>query len=60
MLPVLGKLRGMPPATTTRGTIAVIDGELPAASVHRLRVRLPGLTRGEGLVESVFERWEAM
>ena len=58
VLPLLGRLRGVPLATTTRGAVAVVDGEVPAASVHELRLRLPALTRGEGLVESVFDRWE--
>ena len=32
-------------------------GEIPAAHVHELRRRLPGLTRGEGVLESAFARY---
>jgi ribosomal protection tetracycline resistance protein len=33
-----------------------IDGEIPAARVHALEQRLPGLTRGEGLLDAEFAR----
>jgi ribosomal protection tetracycline resistance protein len=48
VLPVLGALRGVPLETTLNGPDCVVEGELPAARVHELRQRLPGLTRGEG------------
>jgi ribosomal protection tetracycline resistance protein len=35
-----------------------LEGEIPAARVHELRRRLPGLTRGEGVLETGFERYE--
>jgi ribosomal protection tetracycline resistance protein len=34
---------------------STLEGEIPAAGVHRLRQRLPELTRGEGLLETVFD-----
>ncbi|MBM2616131.1 TetM/TetW/TetO/TetS family tetracycline resistance ribosomal protection protein [Actinoplanes sp. LDG1-06] len=54
VLPLLAKLGGIPLATGP----AVLEGELPAAGVHEFQRRLPGLTRGEGLLESVFDRYE--
>ncbi|HYS32289.1 MAG TPA: hypothetical protein VEM58_08515, partial [Streptosporangiaceae bacterium] len=34
------------------------DGEMPVAAVHRMRSLLPGLTRGEGVLESAFDHYE--
>jgi ribosomal protection tetracycline resistance protein len=39
------------------GAAARLEGEVPAARVDELRRRLPGLTRGEGVLESAFERY---
>jgi ribosomal protection tetracycline resistance protein len=36
-----------------------VEGEIPAAHVHALRLELPALTRGEGVLESVFDRYRA-
>jgi ribosomal protection tetracycline resistance protein len=33
----------------------VLEGTIPAAGIHRLRQRLPELTRGEGLLETAFD-----
>jgi ribosomal protection tetracycline resistance protein len=61
LLPVLAGLEAVPLSTTPRGADAVeIAGEIPAAKVHELQRRLPGLTRGEGVVESAFERHAAV
>jgi ribosomal protection tetracycline resistance protein len=57
LLPVLGRLRAVPRAPAVRGPVAVLSGEIPAARVHALEQRLPGLTRGEGVLESAFERY---
>ncbi|MCU7722533.1 TetM/TetW/TetO/TetS family tetracycline resistance ribosomal protection protein [Actinoplanes sp. KI2] len=53
VLPLLARLGAIPLATGAHG----IDGEIPAAKVHELRRRLPGLTRGEGVLESVFDHY---
>ncbi len=58
VLPALGQLRAVPLATTTRGAVCVVDGEVPAARVHELQQLLPALTRGEGVLDSAFERYE--
>ncbi|MEV6590079.1 translation factor GTPase family protein [Streptomyces acidicola] len=57
ILPVLAKLRAVPRSTNTCGPVTVLEGWVPAAQVHRLEQRLPGLTRGEGELESVFDHY---
>nr|WP_205864345.1 TetM/TetW/TetO/TetS family tetracycline resistance ribosomal protection protein [Planosporangium mesophilum] len=54
VLPVLAGLRAVPQPTST-GTL---EGEIPAARVYELQQRLPGLTRGEGVLESAFDRYQ--
>jgi ribosomal protection tetracycline resistance protein len=54
VLPVLARLRAVPLATTDAG----ISGEIPAARVHDLVRALPGLTRGEGVLENAFDHYE--
>ena len=54
LLPVLARLGAVPGAPVTRGPLCVLEGEIPAARVHELGRRLPGLTRGEGALESAF------
>ncbi|WP_329125876.1 translation factor GTPase family protein [Streptomyces sp. NBC_01465] len=57
ILPVLSKLRAVPQAPVMDGTRSLLEGEIPAASVHSLEQQLPSLTRGEGMLESAFERY---
>jgi ribosomal protection tetracycline resistance protein len=54
----LAALRGVPLRTDRRGSATVLEGEIPAARVHELTRQLPSLTRGEGVLESSFERYE--
>jgi len=35
-----------------------LEGDIPAARVHELRQELPALTRGEGVLECAFDRYE--
>jgi ribosomal protection tetracycline resistance protein len=58
VLPALARLRGVPRAPRQSGTEYVLDGFVPAASVHRLEQLLPSLTRGEGVLESEFDHYE--
>ncbi|WP_328471075.1 TetM/TetW/TetO/TetS family tetracycline resistance ribosomal protection protein [Actinoplanes sp. NBC_00393] len=53
VLPVLARLRAVPLATGP----AEVSGQIPAAQVHELTRRLPGLTRGEGVLESAFDHY---
>ncbi|MFE2216859.1 GTP-binding protein [Streptomyces canus] len=57
LLPVLAALRAVPQTTETRGDRCVLEGAVPAARVHALEQRLPGLTRGEGELESGFDHY---
>ncbi|CAL9628916.1 GTP-binding protein [Streptomyces sp. enrichment culture] len=57
LLPVLAALRAVPRTTRTRDAVCVLEGDVPAAQVHTLEQRLPGLTRGEGELESAFDHY---
>jgi ribosomal protection tetracycline resistance protein len=57
-LPVLGRLRAVPGAPVLQRGTCLLEGEIPAASVHELTRQLPGLTRGEGVLETAFARHE--
>jgi ribosomal protection tetracycline resistance protein len=41
-----------------RGSSCLLEGESPAARVHELQQRWPALTRGEGVLECAFERYQ--
>ena len=55
VLPVLTALGAVPQAPVMRGTTCLLRGRIPAAAVHGLDQRLPGLTRGEGVLETAFD-----
>ncbi|OIK04122.1 elongation factor G [Streptomyces monashensis] len=57
LLPVLARLGAVPERTAAAGAAAVLEGRLPAARVHELQQRLPGLTRGEGALETAFDHY---
>ncbi|WP_404196977.1 GTP-binding protein [Streptomyces tauricus] len=57
LLPVLAGLRAVPQVTETRGGACVLEWSIPAARVHELEQRLPGLTRGEGELEAAFDHY---
>jgi ribosomal protection tetracycline resistance protein len=57
--PLLGRLRALPEPPWPLAEGYALEGEIPAAHVHELRRRLPGLTRGEGVVETEFARYAA-
>ncbi len=56
--PVLGQLRATTPVQLLRGSSCVLAGEIPAAQADALRQRLAGLTRGEGVLEAAFARYQ--
>jgi ribosomal protection tetracycline resistance protein len=58
IVPVLAGLRAVPQEAVMRGTAYLLEGEIPAAQVHGLEQRLPSLTRGEGVLECEFDRYE--
>ncbi|MFC5216420.1 GTP-binding protein [Streptomyces coerulescens] len=57
LLPVLARLRTTPQTTETHGVSCRLEGSVPAAHVHELEQQLPGLTRGEGELESAFDHY---
>ncbi len=54
VLPALVRHRAKPDRSAVEGAVCVVEGEIPAAEVHSLTRRLPGLTGGEGLLETAF------
>ncbi|MDV9201582.1 translation factor GTPase family protein [Streptomyces sp. Wh19] len=60
VLPVLAQLRAVPETPAVLGSRCVLEGEIPAARVHELQQQLPSLTRGEGVLESDFDRYRAV
>jgi ribosomal protection tetracycline resistance protein len=57
-VPVLARLRAVPQTQEMRGSAYVLQGEIPAARVHELQQQLPALTRGEGVLECAFDRYQ--
>jgi ribosomal protection tetracycline resistance protein len=53
IMPALARLRAVPAAMGESS----LEGEIPANRVHDLEQQLPGLTRGEGVVENEFARY---
>jgi ribosomal protection tetracycline resistance protein len=58
VLPALTRLRAVPQAQAMRGSSAMLEGEVPAARMHELRQQLRVVTRGEGVLECVFDHYE--
>jgi ribosomal protection tetracycline resistance protein len=58
LLPVLGRLGAAARPPVPLGRECVLEGDIPAARVRELGLELPGLTRGEGILESVFTRYQ--
>ncbi|MGW7686774.1 GTP-binding protein [Kribbella sp. NPDC054772] len=57
VLSALTKLRAIPQVPALAAETSTLEGEIPAAAVHELEQQLPALTRGEGVLESAFERY---
>jgi ribosomal protection tetracycline resistance protein len=60
LLPALARLRAVPRVPEVRGSSCTIEGEIAAAHVHQLRLELPALTRGEGVLECEFDSYRAL
>jgi ribosomal protection tetracycline resistance protein len=58
VLPALAKLRAVPEVSAATGSWCTVEGDIPAARVRELRQQLPPLTRGEGILESSFHRYQ--
>ncbi|WP_112247322.1 GTP-binding protein [Kribbella monticola] len=57
VLAALSRLRAIPQVPALAATTSVLEGEIPAAAVYKLEQQLPALTRGEGVLESAFDRY---
>src|SRR5919198_87564 len=60
LLAALSRVDAVPEPPVIRGTSYTIEGDVAAAHVHGLRLELPALTRGEGVLESAFDRYRAV
>ena len=58
LLPVLARLHAVPAVAATRDSWCTLEGDIPVTRVHELRQQIPPLTRGEGVMESSFDRYE--
>ena len=58
LLPVLAKLHAVPEVSATKDSWCTLEGDIPVTKVHELRQQIPHLTRGEGVMESAFDRYE--
>ncbi|MGH3191878.1 MAG: GTP-binding protein, partial [Streptosporangiaceae bacterium] len=58
LLPVLARLHAVPVVSATNDSWCVLEGDIPVTRVHELRQQIPPLTRGEGVMESSFDRYE--
>jgi ribosomal protection tetracycline resistance protein len=58
VLPVLARLGAVPDPPVLRGSVCVVTGDLPSARVHELQQLLPTLSRGEGMLDTEFDRYE--
>ena len=57
-LVALARLSAATCAPQLAGPACELEGEIAAARVHSLQQQLPGLTRGEGVLESEFARYQ--
>ncbi|NUR71122.1 MAG: TetM/TetW/TetO/TetS family tetracycline resistance ribosomal protection protein, partial [Hamadaea sp.] len=57
VLRLLAQHGATPYAPVAAGTVFEVTADLPAAEVHAVQQRLPGLTRGEGVVEAEFDHY---
>jgi ribosomal protection tetracycline resistance protein len=58
VLAALGRLGGAAATPSPRGALSVLETALPASRVQHLRRQLPGLTGGEGVLESEFAGYQ--
>ncbi len=58
VLPVLARLRALPQTPVLHERVYRLEGLIPVARVHELHLALPGLTRGEGVLEYAFDHYQ--
>lgn len=57
---LLAELRALPQTSAMRDTSCMLEGVIPADQIQVLQQDLPSLTRGEGVLECVFDHYEPM
>jgi ribosomal protection tetracycline resistance protein len=57
-LPALVRLHAVPQTPAMQGSSCTLEGDIPAARVHELQQQLPALSRGEGVLECAFDRYQ--
>jgi ribosomal protection tetracycline resistance protein len=57
LLALLAQLDAVPLETGYDGSVVTLTGHVPASAVHELRLRLPGLTRGEGVLTTQLDHF---
>ena len=60
VLAALGRLGAGVENPSMRGGLSVLEATLPASRIQDLRRQLPGLTGGEGVLESDFSGYQAV
>ena len=60
VLAVLGRLGAVSQSPSVQRSASLVEGEIPAGRLGELRHQLPGLTGGEGLLESEFARYRQL
>jgi len=58
VLTALARLGATRQGPGVAGAVAVVTGEIPSGRAHELQQQLPGLTGGEGVLESEFARYQ--
>jgi ribosomal protection tetracycline resistance protein len=58
ILSTLARLHAVPQTPTIQRSSYALEGDIAASRVHELRQQLPALTRGEGVLECAFDRYE--
>lgn len=58
VMPALARLHAIPLTQAGSDASYAVEGDIPAAQVHALQQELPGLTQGEGVLESAFDHYE--
>ena len=55
---LLARLDAVPETPAINGSWCVVEGDVAAAGVQEFRLQLPAKTRGEGVLEVAFDRYE--
>jgi ribosomal protection tetracycline resistance protein len=56
--PAFARLGAVAQTPALQGSFGVVEGEIAAARMHELQLELRSLTRGEGVLELAFDRYE--